>query len=96
MKRQNAEPVGDIIHQFLRAEGLETPYNEYRLIASWGEIMGEGIARKTSDLQIRDRILYAHIASSILRSELMLNRAALVHKLNTHIGAQVIDNVQFY
>ena len=37
MRKQKAEQVGTLIHQFLREEGLETPYNEYRLIEAWPE-----------------------------------------------------------
>lgn len=48
MKRNNTEQVGDIIRQFLRQEGLESPLNEYRLIESWKDVVGPAIARYTS------------------------------------------------
>ncbi len=95
MRKQKAEHVGDLIHQFLREEGLETPYNEYRLIESWPEVMGEGIARYTSDLQIRNRVLYVRLKSSVIRAELLAGRRNIVHRLNSYIGAQVIDNIFF-
>ena len=95
MRKQKAEPVGNLIHQFLREEGLETPYNEYRLIEAWPEVMGEGIARYTSDLQIRNRVLYVRLKSSVIRAELFTGRKSLVQRLNTYIGAQVIDNIIF-
>lgn len=96
MIRKNAEAVGDIVRRFLREEGLETPYNEYRLVQAWPEVMGEGIARYTSDVQIRNGKLYVRLRSSVLRQELMLNRPLLVHRLNEYVGAQVIEGIVFY
>jgi hypothetical protein len=95
MRKQQAERLGDIIYQFLREEGLETPYNEFRLIESWPEVMGQGIANYTADLQIRNRVLYVRLRSSVIRAELMAARRNLVYKLNNYIGAQVIDNIVF-
>ncbi len=93
MRRHQAEQVGDIVHQFLREEGLETPYNEYRLLQSWPEVVGQGIAQLTSNLQIRNRVLYVKLKSSVLRQELMYGRQSLVYRLNEHVGAQVIDHI---
>lgn len=95
MKKKNAELVGDVVRQFLRAEGLETPYNEYRLVEAWPEVMGQGIANYTGELVIRNRVLYVQLKSSVLRQELSMNRQRLVQKLNEHVGAQVIENIVF-
>ncbi|MCR5181291.1 MAG: DUF721 domain-containing protein [Bacteroidaceae bacterium] len=95
MRRQNAEQLGSLVRQFLREEGLETPYNEYRLIQAWPEVMGEGIARLTTDIHIKNRILYIHLRSSVLRQELMINRRKLAQRLNEYINAQVIENIVF-
>ncbi|MBE6256205.1 MAG: DUF721 domain-containing protein [Prevotella sp.] len=93
MRKQKAEAVGQLVRQFLREEGLETPYNEYRLVESWPEVMGPGVARHTADVQIRNRVLYVHLTSSVLRAELMAGRAMLVRRLNEYVGAQVIERI---
>ena len=95
MRKQKAEQVGLLVQQFLREEGLETPYNEYRLVEAWPEVMGQGIANLTTDLQIRNRVLYVRLRSSVLRQEMMASRRQLAHRLNEFIGAQVIDNIIF-
>ncbi|MBQ6433766.1 MAG: DUF721 domain-containing protein [Bacteroidaceae bacterium] len=95
MRRQQAEQLGAILNQFLREEGLETPYNEWRLIQAWPEVMGQGIARYTLSTEIHNRTLFVRLSSSVVRHELMSGRKALVHRLNNYIGAQVIDNIVF-
>lgn len=95
MKRTNTEAVGDLIHQFLRQQGLEAPLNEYRLIQGWEHVMGPVIARYTKDLTIRNQTLYVQLTSPVLRQELHMQRRELATRLNTFVGAQVITDIVF-
>ena len=96
MRKQKAMPLGEILFQMMREEGLEMPYNAYRLIEAWPEVMGQGIASYTTDLKINNRVLYVNLRSSVIRAELMSGRKNLVHRLNEYVGAQVIENIVFH
>lgn len=87
MKRNNAEPIGKLIQQFLRQESLESPLNEQRLLDAWPQILGPAIASYTKELYIRNQILYVHLTSAALRQELMMGRELLVRNLNQKVGA---------
>lgn len=95
MKRNNAEPIGKLIQQFLRQESLESPLNEQRLLDAWPQILGPAIASYTKELYIRNQILYVHLTSAALRQELMMGRELLVRNLNQKVGATVITNITF-
>lgn len=95
MRRNEAEQIGDMIRKFFRQNGLESPLNEYRLVEAWKEVVGPTITRYTSNLYIKNQILYVHLNSSVLRQELMMGREMLVRNLNNHVGAQVIVNIIF-
>ena len=95
MKRKNSEPVGDLIRQYLRQQGLEAPLNEYRLIHGWGHVMGPIVERYTRDLVIRNQTLYVRLSSPAIRQELLMQRREIVDRLNAYIGAQVICDVVF-
>lgn len=95
MKRNNTEQIGDVIRQFLRQEGLETPLNEYRLVDAWKDVVGSVIMRYTTNLYIKNQTLYVHLSSSVIRQELMMGRELLVLNLNAKVGAQVIANIIF-
>ena len=95
MKRQREEQVGDVIRQFMRAEGIETPYNEFRLVQAWPEIVGPAVERMTTDIYIKNSILYVHLTSSVIRHELFLGRQRLAQRLNDYVGAQVITTIVF-
>ena len=85
MKRNDAEPIGKLIQQFLRQESLESPLNEQ---------LGPA-ANYTSNLYIRNQTLYVHLTSAALRQELMMGREKLVCALNQKVGATVITNIIF-
>ena len=95
MKRNNTEQVGDVIRRLFRQEGLETPLNEYRLVEAWKDVVGAQIARYTLDLYIKNQTLYVHLASSVVRQELMMAREMLVRNLNAQVGSQVIVDIVF-
>ena len=96
MRRSNSESIGKVVREFLRQEGLETPLNQHRLINSWQEVMGQGIMNYTGQLFIKNQTLYVQIRSSVLKQDLMMSRKAIVRRLNEHVQAQVIADIQFY
>lgn len=95
MRWNKAESIGDILRQYLRQEGLETPLNETRMVAAWAEVMGPVVARYTGDVFVKNQTLYVRLKSPALKDNLLMNREAIVHKLNGHVGAQVIHNLVF-
>ena len=95
MKRNDAEQIGEMIRKFFRQNALGAPLNEYRLIQAWKDVVGPAITKYTSNLYIKNQILYVHLTSSVLRQELMMGRDLLVKNLNKQVGAQVIVNIIF-
>ena len=90
MKRNNTEQIGDVVRQFLRLQGLETPLNEYRLVDAWKDVVGPVITRYTTNLFIKNQVLYVSLSSSVIRQELMMGREMLIRNLNAQVGSQVI------
>ena len=95
MRRKNAETIGQVLRQFLRQEGLETPLNQHRIIDQWYALMGEGVAAYTGEVYIRNQCLYVQIMSPALRDTLMMDCNRLDKRLNEAVGAQVITRVMF-
>lgn len=96
MRRSKTEQIGDVVRLFMRQEGLESPYNEYRLINSWEELMGQGIARYTGEMFIKNQTLFVKILSPVIKNDLIMSRSQIVRKLNEHVGSQVITDIRFY
>lgn len=96
MKRSKTESLDQLIHVFLREQGLETPYNEYRLVKAWPEVVGETISSYTGNIYIKCQVLHVEIKSPALRQELLMRRSLLKDRLNNHVGAQVITDIAFH
>jgi predicted nucleic acid-binding Zn ribbon protein len=66
---------------------------EARVQRLWGELFGPSIAAYTTNVFVKNRILYVSMTSSVVRSELLSMRKRLVITLNEHAGSDVIDDV---
>jgi predicted nucleic acid-binding Zn ribbon protein len=95
MKRSNTEPIAEVIRQYLKELQIEKKLREVSLTGEWEEIVGKIIASKTEKIVIRDGIMYVHIRSSVVKSELMMIREELVRALNDKAGEELIKGIVF-
>ena len=95
MKRGETKSIAELVRVMCREEGLETPLNEYRLINAWSQVLGQAVQSYTKELKIYNQVLFVTLTSSVLRQELLMNRKALVNKLNDFVKAQVITDIVF-
>ena len=96
MFRRKVQSISDLLPQILRSEGLETPLQQKRLIASWADVVGKPIERYTGEMFIRNQVLFVKISNPALRADLSMGRSILVQRLNERAGAQVITDIKFY
>jgi predicted nucleic acid-binding Zn ribbon protein len=59
----------------------------------WREVTGEVVAASTRQVRFVRGTLYVHVASSIVRSELMMLREALVRSINKKLGTDLVQSV---
>ena len=95
MFKRDVQQIKDLILRNLRAQGLETPLLQKRLIDAWPTVMGEVIAGYTKNLHIRNQTLFVHLTNPALRADLSMQRQEIVRKLNESVGSQVIADIRF-
>lgn len=95
MIKNKPKQLGDLLMQYLRSEGLETPLLEYRIINAWNAVMGESISRYTSELYIKNSILWVKIKSPALKQNLLMMHGDITRRLNAYVQSQVITDVHF-
>lgn len=94
MRKKNTEAISDILQQYLSENVFfKQKLGENRILNGWAELLGSTIASYTTNLYIRNSVLFVHVSSSALRSELNINRFNLVKKLNKHAGMEVITDM---
>jgi len=95
MRKKNTELLSDVIRQVLKEQHLDRPLNEKRIIDAWPLVLGNNIVQYTSDLSIRNRVLYVSLTSSVLRHDLFLSREEIKKSLNKQAGVEVIVDIVF-
>lgn len=96
MFRRHPTAISELLQQYLRNEGLETPILERRLLNAWEQVAGRVVARYTQEKYIRSQILYVKISNPALRQDLSMMRKQLVMKLNAVVESQIITDIRFY
>ncbi len=96
MFRRKVQNIGDLLAQYLRQEGLETPLLQKRLMASWEEVTGHVVERYTQQKFIKNQTLFVKISNPALRQDLSMMRTQLVKRLNEKVGSMVITDVKFF
>lgn len=95
MIKNKPKQIGDLLMQFLRSEGLETPLLEHRIVCAWTTVMGEGVSKYTSELYVKNSVLWVKLKSPALKQNLMMMHSEIARKLNAHVQSQVISDVHF-
>lgn len=95
MRKRNTELLKDVIAQVLKNNHLDKKLNDKHIIDAWPKILGENITQYTTEISIRNRILYVSISSAVLRHDLFLSREQIVNSLNNEVGAEVIKEIIF-
>ena len=95
MFKRRVLSLDDVVGQFLRHEGLETPLQQKRLIDAWGKVAGNVVEKYTAEKFIRNQTLFVKITNPALRADLSMMKTQLVSKLNQEAGSFVIADIRF-
>jgi len=85
--------LGEVIREFLEAYGLDDKWREKKALHAWKILFGGLVAHHTTDLYIRNRVLYIKLDSPSLRHELNYAREKIVKAVNEEAGIPIIDDV---
>lgn len=96
MKRPEPKLIADIIKEKLMTDGIESKFNEQRVLYLWQEVVGPGVNRYTTRRFIDRSVLHLYISSASLKNELSFMRPRLIDALNKAVGATVVTEIQFH
>lgn len=94
-RKSDFSPIKDIFEELLQAYSLKDRYNERKVITAWGEIMGNTVSKRTSELSVRDRKLYVKLSSGPVKKELMMNKSKVLQLIADKFGNDTIEDIIF-
>ena len=89
----NSRPIKDILSEILNQPVIMKGISESRAVQAWEAVLGASIMRITTNVYIKNGILYASLNSSVIRSELLLNKEKLIRSLNDYVGYDVVSDI---
>jgi hypothetical protein len=93
MKKSNEQPLKEVLHQMIDAYRLRPKLHQTKIRTLWGQVMGAGIDRYTTNIRLQGRVLFISIASAPLRQELSYGKEKIRKILNEELGEAYIEEV---
>jgi len=79
----------------MRELKLDTGAAGWRAVAEWPAIAGERVARRAHATSFRDGVLTIEVEGSAWMHELGYLERDLVHRVNRHVGAEIVRRLRF-
>lgn len=93
MKRVEPTTIGELLDSLFKSPNIAAKIVEGSLPETWRRVVGPAMAAETRQVRFVRGTLYVHVASSVVRSELMRRREALTAALNREAGMAIIKSV---
>jgi predicted nucleic acid-binding Zn ribbon protein len=93
MRKSNTQPIENVIREYLKEMNIDQKLKEVGIVSQWEKLMGKTVAVRTSQIYIRNHILYIHVTSSVLKNELLMMRQAIIEKINEEAGEKVVEQI---
>jgi predicted nucleic acid-binding Zn ribbon protein len=96
MARSNEVSLGAALESVLTELNLRHGVYEARIEAMWETVMGNTIARHTSNINLKSDRLYLTVDSAALRNELFYSRVKIRDVINKELGKEIVKDVFIY
>ena len=89
-----ARSIGELLADFIHGSELEQPLLERKILALVPEVLGKTVVQYLGDSEVKNGVLFLHIRSAALKSQLFDIRYDLVRKLKESAGAKVLKDIR--
>ncbi len=93
MRRSKTISLAEAMQDYIKEMNLGPGLREISLLQSWESMVGKAISNRTSKIYIKDKVLFVHLKSPVVRNELMMIREALREKLNREAGEEIVKEI---
>ena len=93
-KRNNDHiSMSDALKEFVSTNKLQKGIDRLDVKTAWNSMMGKAIENYTTDIQLRNDVLYISLSSSVLRDELSYGKQKIIAMLNEELGKPLIKTL---
>ncbi len=93
-KRKNSDlSLGDALQEFIHENKLEKGMDKVNAGEAWKKLMGNGVNKYTTAIELQHDVLFVSLSSSVLREELGYGRSKIIAMLNEELGKDLIKKL---
>ena len=92
-KQSNLIKLGDAISQLLKQEHLDVKIARFAVKNGWKDVVGEMIAKNTSEVSFREKTIIVTLSNAALKEELSYRKEELIKNVNTFCGSRLVDSI---
>ncbi|MBA2611780.1 MAG: DUF721 domain-containing protein [Bacteroidetes bacterium] len=92
-KRNNLIKLGDAIDQLFKQEKLDVKISQFTVKNGWKDIVGEVIAKSTTEIFFNDKTIFVALNSAALKHELSFRKEEIVTSVNKFCGYKLIEHI---
>ena len=85
--------IKNLINVFLKKNRLENGLLDLEVKKVWFEVMDNGIANYTRDVNLKNKTLYVKLNSPALREELSYGKEKLINIINQKFKNEIINKI---
>lgn len=93
MRRTKTQPIGVVLDEFFKRPFVARKLAEGHIPDYWREVVGDHIAKLTTDITLVNNILYVRMASGVVRQEIFYKRDSIMQRLNERAGMQLVNAI---
>jgi predicted nucleic acid-binding Zn ribbon protein len=93
MRKSQTQKIGDVIRDCLNELHIARKLKEVSIVSEWETLMGKTVANRTEKIYIKNRTLFVHVRSSVLKTELLMMRQDIMNRVNENAGETIIDQI---
>ena len=90
---ENNLKIDSLIKFFIKKNNLENGLENVKIKDMWHELMKNGVANYTTDVNLKNGTLYIKLKSSVLREELSYGKEKIVKLLNEKLKKDLIKKI---
>jgi predicted nucleic acid-binding Zn ribbon protein len=93
LKYSKETKLADALKAWVNSLERKSDLVETRIELLWPELMGETIAKYTTKMKLKEKILYVSVSSDALRNQLMYSRHQICGMINEKLGENAVKEV---
>jgi predicted nucleic acid-binding Zn ribbon protein len=95
MRRSNTQSLSEVLKEYIKETRIERKLKEVDVVQSWENLLGKTIAHYTTNIYIRNQVLYVQISSAVVKNELFMMREEIKRKINEKEGEEIVRTIIF-